>query len=469
MRRALIALAAISLIAAAPASAAGLRTGCDATRPAVAYAPGGTALSPQPAAAPVPCVSVVPARTSESAMVAVTPSGRELYAPLVENSYPAPLDDRGPALVAASDDGGASWSALDSGGSGHILDVPPWMTRDPATGRIWFATVLPGLCGAEISWSDDGGRTWRTNPVVGCPGMGSMRTLEGPPPAGGAAPRGYAHVVYYCANLNDFAASNLWCYRSLDGGASFSFTGGFADPPPRPGCSTAHPARPGAAGPDGDLYFPVYQCGELSVAISRDEGATWRLVHVAASNVQDLYISSLAADNAGNLYLAWIAAPAGVSTGPSRPGAPDPATEGILGEGTPMLSISRDRGRSWSAPASIAPPGAVDARHIAVSAEGTGRVAVSFLAGRGGSGLDGYLTESADALARNPVWWGASLNDPATPLIDAGNSETFGDRLFNFTDTLAPSGTPWAAFHCAYTAACPGRRVGVVGRLEPRR
>ena len=49
---------------------------------------------------------------------------------------------------------------LDFGGTDHILDVPPWMSRDPETSRIWFASVLPPLCGAEISWSDDDGRTW---------------------------------------------------------------------------------------------------------------------------------------------------------------------------------------------------------------------------------------------------------------------------------------------------------------------
>ena len=423
----------------------------------MAYRVGGHTISPQPAGGPIPCLFVVPGRTSESATVAVTGSGRLLYAPLVENSYPAPLDDRGPAVVAASDDGGARWGTLESGSPDHVLDVPPWMSRDPQTGRIWFASVLPELCGAEISWSDDGGRGWQTNPVVGCPGMGSMRILEGPPPPGGARPHGYPHVVYYCANLSDLSLSNLWCFRSLDGGRSFSFTGAFADPPPRPGCNTEHPARPGAVGPDGDLYFPVYQCGDLSVALSTDEGASWRLVHVATSQVQDLYISSMAADAAGDLYLAWNA---GSTAASSQPGGPNPATEGILGQGTPMLSVSRDRGATWSAPVTVAPPGVVDARHIAVTAAGHGHVAISFLASSdGGSHLNGYLVETRDGGAD---WWGAALNDPATPLLNAGDSETFGNRLFNFTATFAPNGDAWAAFHCV--ASCAGR-VGVVGRL----
>ncbi len=466
--RALVALAlvAVPLCVATAGARAALRTGCDSTRPAVGYRPGGGALSPQPRDAPVPCLEVVSGRAGESATVAVTHTGRVLYAPIVKNDLAAPLDDRGPADLAKSDDGGASWQAVAPGSPDHVLDVPPWMTRDPATGRIWFASVLPGLCGSELSWSDDDGRKWTTNPAVGCPGMGSLRTLEGPAPAGGTRPTGYPHVVYLCSNLNDFSASNLWCYRSLDGGHSFAVTGGFPDPPPRPDCGTEHAARPGAVGVDGDLYFPVYQCGDLSVAISRDEGTTWQLVHVAESPVQDLYISSLAADDQGNLYLAWIAGDGGAGGG-SAPGAPNPATEGILGEGTPMLSLSRDRGATWSAPAALAPPGTGSARHIAVTAEGSGQVAVSFLASAdGGSHLNGYLAETPNALAPAPLWWAASLNDPRTPLLSTSDPETFGDRLFFITDAFSPQGQPWAAFHCAKTDACPGERIGVVGRLS---
>ena len=443
-----VVLLAAALAGAAPAAGsagAPLRTGCDGKRPAVAYRPGGGAMRPQPRHRPVPCLLTVPGRASESATVEVTRRGRLLYAPLAMNSDPAPLDDRGPAVVTASDDRGRHWRILDSGGSDHILDVPPWMSKDPQTGRIWFASVLPMLCGAEVSWSDDDGRTWRTNPAVGCPGMGSMRMLEGPAPPGGARPAGYRHVVYYCANLSDLSNSNLWCYRSLDGGQSYAFTGAFPDPPPTPDCNAKHPARPGTVGPDGVLYFPVYTCGDLSVAISRDEGATWRYVHVAQTDVQDLYITSLTADRAGNLYLAWIAGP----------------------QGRPLLSISRDHGQGWSKPLPIAPPGVRNGHHIAIVAAGRGHVAVSYLANRDGSAnLSGYLSETKNALNLRPIWWGAPLNAPRQPLISTKDSETFGDRLFFFTDSFAPNGEPWAAFHCAKTSACPGRRIGVVGRLS---
>lgn len=439
------------------------RVGCDKARPALAYRVGEGILTPQPAGAPIPCLAFVGGRAGESANVGVLPSGRVLYAPLVDNDYGAPVDDLGPALVGASDTGGASWQALAPVGTSHVLFVPPWMDVDPQTHRIWFASALPDLCGGDISWSDDGGSTWTTNPLVGCPAMGSERVLEGPAPAGGAQPSGYPHVVYYCGNLTDFTLSKLWCWRSLNGGASFSFVGGFPDPPPVAGCATEHAARPGAVGTDGDLYFPVYQCGDLSIAISRDEGATWQLVHVASSNVQDLYTTSVAVDAAGNLYLAWIAGP-----GTAASNASIYAPDGILGPGEPMLSISRDHGATWSTPVAVGPPGVMDAQMISITAAGTGQIAISYLANTDGSSLmDGWLSETGDALAASPLWWAASLNDPSLPLIDTTLPTTFGDRLFFATDTFAPDGDPWAAFQCAYTIACPGARMGVVGHLSP--
>jgi hypothetical protein len=53
-------------------------------------------------------------------------------------------------------------------------------------------------------------------------------------------------------------------------------------------------------------------------------------------------------------------------------------------------------------------------------------------------------------------------------LINAADSETFGDRFFYGGAAIGPDGTVWAGFHCAKTTACPGRRVGVVGHLTRR-
>jgi len=451
------------------AGAAGLHTGCDRARPAIAYRVGRRALRRRPPGAPIPCLIVIGQRTSESADVDVLRTGQILYAPLVENSYPPPLDDRGPAEIATSSDRGAHWETLVPGDTNHILDVPPWMSVDPHTQRIWFATVLPDLCGAEISWSDTAGRSWRTNPAVGCPAMGSESVLEGPAPSGRPQPSGYPHAVYYCANASDLSPSTLWCYRSLDGGTSFTFTGSFPDPPPQPNCSTEHPARPGAVGTDGYLYFPVFQCGALSMAISRDEGNSWQRVRIGTYKVNDMYTTSVAVDPAGNVYLAWIEGlTASSHNGSGASSGPNPVTEAINGSGVPMLSISRDHGATWSKPVAVGPPGVRDAQMIAITAQRTGQIAISYLANTSGSTLvDGWLSETANALVPHALWWAAPLNDPRTPLIDTSDSTTFGNRLFFDTDNFGPDGQPWAAFHCAFTAACPNERIPVIGRLAP--
>ncbi|MGA8804504.1 MAG: hypothetical protein WB866_07430, partial [Solirubrobacterales bacterium] len=86
--------------------------------------------------------------TSEAASVGVTRSGSLFYAPLLENTSPPPQNTlQGPEWVVRSRDLGATWTKLDSGGPTTGGLVPPWMSIDPHTSRIWFATTLPNLCG----------------------------------------------------------------------------------------------------------------------------------------------------------------------------------------------------------------------------------------------------------------------------------------------------------------------------------
>ena len=419
--------------------------GCDPARRAVAHYAGAVPAPGSRASAPVPCMTFV-GQTSEAAAVGVTRWGSILYAPLLENSSPPPTNVlQGPEYVIRSRDLGASWTKLSSGGPTTGGLVPPWMSVDPQTSRIWFATALSTLCGARISWSDDDGDHWRTNPAVGCPAQGGEKLLEGPAPARGAKPVGYPHVVYYCANAIDPAPSNLWCYRSLNGGATFAFTGTFSDPPKPPGCDERHPSRPGVVGPDGVLYFPTLLCGALGLATSTDEGATWQFRPVVGSGLEDIYTSGTAVDARGNLYMAYI------------------------GPGTlPYLVTSRDRGASWSPPVMIAPPGVRAVRRVAMAVRRPGQVAFAYPGTTDGAHFNGYITASRNVLVHHPRFWSASVNDPTRPLVNAADSETFGDRLHHATVTIAPSGTVLAGFHCARTSACPGRRLGVLGRLTPR-
>jgi hypothetical protein len=439
----------LALVMSAPSPAIAKKgpegPGCDPARHAIAHYGGGVPAPGWRASALVPCATFV-GQTSESAAVGITRWGSVLYAPLLENSSPPPTNVlQGPEFVVRSRDLGETWTKLGSGGPTTGGLVPPWMSVDSRTSRIWFATTLPGLCGARISWSDDDGDHWRTNPSVGCPAQGGEKLLEGPPPASGARPVGYPNVVYYCANEIDPAPSKLWCYRSLNGGATFSFVGSFPDPTRPVGCMERHPARPGVVGPDGVLYFPTLLCGALGVAISRDEGATWQFRQIVNSGLQDIYTSGTAVDSHGNLYMAWI------------------------GPGTlPYLTTSTDRGASWSTPVMVAPSGVVAVRRVAVTVRKRGQVALAYLGTTDGSHFNGYITESRNVLTGRPRFLSAPVNDPADPLVNAADSETFGDRLHYGTVTIAPTGTVWAGFHCAKTSACPGQRIGVVGRLTKR-
>jgi hypothetical protein len=406
-------------------------------------------------------------RAVESATVGVTRTGTVMFAARDDNLAAPPTDTiQGPEFVVRSHNLGRTWTAVSSGGPTTGGLVPPWMNVDPVTSRVWFLTTLPGLEGAKLSWSDDDGRHWHTNPAVGCSGPGasaclgegSEKVLEGPAPRGGLRPHGYRHVVYYCGNGGlDTTATNLACYRSLNGGRSFTRIGAAPDPPGRAGaCGVNHVARPGVAGPDGNLYFSLDLCGNLGIAISSNEGATWRRQLIARTSIVDLYTTSVATDSSGDVYVAWIAGRGSAA--------------GVEGPGLPFVIVSRNRGRTWSKPMMVAAPGVRQATHVAITASRRGHIAISYLGSRSpvaGANFSGYITESFDALERRPLFWSAAVNKPSRPLYPGSHKEAFGDRLFFIEDAFGPDGTPWAAFHCVDEPSCPGKRVGVVGRLAP--
>jgi hypothetical protein len=115
----------------------------------------------------------------------------------------------------------------------------------------------------------------------------------------------------------------------------------------------------------------------------------------------------------------------------------------------------------------VAPPGVQGVRRVALAARRRGQVAVAYLGTTDGVSFDGYITETRNALSRRPRFWSATVNDPASPLVNASDPETFGDRFFYGNVTIGRRRIPWAGFHCAKTSACPEERIGVVGRLMP--
>jgi hypothetical protein len=467
--------------------AAELGPGCDPTRTAVAYHAGGPALTSHHRNLSIPC-AVVTGSTMETATVGVTSRGTLFYAPQSTGAAVAPA-------VTRSRDDGATWDVKTptlQPGTGSAI---PWMHVDPQTNRIWFAMIgpVPSTCPAsdvtlaQITWSDDEGRSWHTpsgDPADCRQLQGGMSVAEGPAPHGQPHPHGYPHVVYHCGNVSDGAIPlSVHCWVSLDGGQTWSFVQGPNNPPPA--CTTGNTKYGGrgrAVGPDGTLYMSI-QClptsggvviagsGPLYLASSRDEGTTWSyqfVVNTSYEVTQALSMSSLAVDQAGNLYIAWVDS-----------------------DNHPMLIVGKGSGKGfrWGSPLNIAEPGVNYVTRVAVAVNEPGHIALAYAGSTGGmSGtFNGYISESKHALRRNPTFFGASVNDPAEPLMSsayANATTAVQGRMMVLTAAFSPDGTPWAAFHCANmtngvttgtpsSITCPNGAappaaplaLGVVGRL----
>jgi hypothetical protein len=193
----------------------------------------------------------------------------------------------------------------------------------------------------------------------------------------------------------------------------------------------------------------VDRCDEgVGLARSRDEGDTWTQTPLSSTVVANLPITSLAIDRTGTLYVAWTKAD----------------------DLRPYLTISRDRGATWSRPVMVAAPGVdqIDPRTLAVAVDRPGHVAIAYSGSRDkGATYNGYLAESEHARGSRALWWSAAVNDPTHPLSKGPPSVLYGDREWFSTVAFGVDGTPWAGFHCVRTDLCPRNRVGMVGRLAP--
>jgi len=461
-------------VLATPASASTVGTarpgpGCDPARPAVAHYAGGVLVKAAPggrdadpaaaqqnaARAPIPCAVVVGPST-ETANIGVTANGTVFYAPLASFTS-LPVAPATPSMVARSTDNGANWDVLDPASTPEHNTLVPWLDVDPQTSRVWYATLgqdastCPSGTFAHISWSDDDGKTWHNPAEQDCRQLqGGMSVVEGPAPAGSPKPVGYPHVIYQCGNVTDGASPlSVHCWKSLDGGDTWSYVAG---PNNAANCADERP-RGRAVGPDGTFYMSIQCDGELEIAVSHNEGASWQVRPVAAGSIDRLDVSSITTDKAGNVYIVWVAGGTG-------------GAAGVPALGRPYMTVSPNGGITWSKPVVVSAPGVKDVTEDAVTAGTRGHVAISYLGTTDGENFDGYVTESWQANEANPVFWSAPVNNPGQPLMTGAvaTSAVHGDRMWFITVAFGPGGTPWTAFHCAGTTACP-LRDGVAGRL----
>jgi hypothetical protein len=382
------------------------------------------------------------------------------------------------SAVMVSSDGGDTWrrSVPRLAGKPALTPTMGWLVRDPASDRIFGSSMGDPGCGSlgdQIVWSDDGAGTWNVRPDQLCNGGDWGKTFVGPAATAAGRARlaasGYPNVVYHCSGAT-FDVTR-YCWRSYDGGDSFERTemnavsggtvaadhGALRGPDPCRGETDFHQiAGQGVVAPDGTVYMPVTACSYVSLARSSDEGKTWSLVDVGVARsrgwsthggipgfqnplnageptspkqpfmglygpigMATVFSQQLVVDAQGTLYLAWV-------------NAPDQQLR---------LSVSRDRGATWSPSHVVSPPGVQRSTIASVDVAEPGHIALAYYGSTDKKVFDGYVAESADALAAAPTFTTAAVS-PGRPLMPNSVGEPIESAGIDF----APDGTVWASF-----------------------
>ena len=380
--------------------------------------------------------------------------------------------------VVRSQDEGKSWDIVSPNlgtRNAHLLSLDPYIYVDPRTDRI-FTIDLTVAC-AYLSFSDDHGKSWTTNPLAcGRPVNDHQTLFAGKPTVSPSTI--YDSVVYYC--WNDVGSSS--CGKSIDGGITFTPTGSPAFTGVDPETSNQDGADlcgglhgHGYAGQDGTIYIPKGHCGQPWLAMSKDEGATWTRVQVAKIGAEG-HEASVATDKQGNIYYTWVAR-----------------------NRLPYLVVSKNGGTSWSRPMMVGPPGLKEANLPSLDVGDPGKVAISYMGsenspfrlGKDGGGectavntcgdedayakttWNGYTTISANVLDKNPIFYSGTVNNKKDPLIRDTCGPGRCRAVFDFIDVvIGPDGTAWSAWvdGCISICATPMGESnigsdGVVGRL----
>jgi len=371
-----------------------------------------------------------------------------------------------PVVTRSSD--GVRWTRVSP--LGPVTSLDPYIYADARTGRIFSVNFLADgqPVGATVSHTDDAGDHWITS-VLGGAGFDGESIGAGPPAT--SKPIGYADVVYYCTGTTPGSSPPLTtpvCSRSLDGGMTWLPTGRLPWPLTGPSDVFGPWAGNPVVGPDGTVYLPKRFAGQPELAISHDEGLSWRRVRIA-SNGSAGAANRVAVDAAGNVYYTW--------SGSNH---------------LPYVAFSRDGGVSWSAPVAIAPPGVVEGDVPRIAAFAPGKVAVVYLGSTNAPGKppyfaycdvllsrcsegayadvrwSGYLAEIDDLFSASRVVRTGTVNDPAAPLFVGGCSADGACMAdLDFIDVhFDGAGHPWGAF----VDDCELRRgfVAVVTPNTPR-
>lgn len=463
--------AVLASLVFAQATTATTSPSCPAPHPTVAYRAGTGDAAPEAirhVRTPVVCGASTGYPTSETTL-AITNAGTIFFSPAgSENS------------LARSTDHGIRWQ----------LVTPPdmqltslWNTDDPqvvvdrTTGRLFWVhtthlvdlrwpfgnqsaaawlvpTAVADAHGFQVYSTADDGLHWHTADDKNENTADWEKLFLGPPPGlatGAPQPTGYPNIVYVCANApQEVLGPGRVCYRSLDGGLTFSFAGQVFPSATAPVACPPLAANTGVVASDGTVYIPQSCAAGTYLAVSRDEGASYSWLPVSgAPPTSGLGATvQLAIDSGDDLYLLWTAAD------------------------TLQLVRSTDGGRSWTPPLTISEPGLHNITLPALAAGPRGTVGVAYYASTDPSAkqLSAYISETMTALRARPVFYAGPANDPASPIY-----QNYGDADSPRPDFVGAAydnaGTLWAAMVKQLGSPNAANEIatsGYVGRLAFR-
>ena len=479
-----------------------LGPGCAPERPAVPHHAGGALADVgDDQSAPIPCATATGYRTNEISVI-VTNNGTVLFEPALKTQATGL-----PVGVLRSVDEGQSWNFIDPSTtpartSGNDMNM--WIDRD--TGRVFWSNSLGAVLKEHLDISDDDGQTWSSSSMVPL-NYDHTQIFSGPPSESvESLLNGYPNVVYVvvsggytCGAFGSPCGTHL--SRSLDGGLTWGTPVGVPFPPEcaAPGSNPIGGyGLNGVVGQDGTVYLPFTPCERPYVAISHDSGSTWELSLVNDTHTLGWGELGVGIDKQGNLYASWSG-----------------AADRLL-----YMATSRDRGLHWSKPLMITAPGVHETALPQLAVGAKGQVAVSYYGSKTaplpfpppcivgsptgdlgfgylnqGSSVDcpayssetwdTYITETFNALDELPLFWSATLNDPALPTwygitpsalriaepppgVTGGINDEWpggatsevsgGGRVDYFSITMSRDDTPWVGFvqECPNGLPVPG-------------
>lgn len=350
--------------------------------------------------------------------------------------------------VLRSGDGGRTWAEVKRVGD---TTMDPYIHVDAVTGRILSSQLLVGC--QLISMSDDGGETWTDLPTQ-CGTVDHQKLGSGP--WRNPADKPYPRNVYTCMNH----AADTACAISLDGGVTWG--------PPIPAFPGVDPTAPQGAGgvpgfcggllgdpvsaPDGTLYLPREYCGRPFLGVSTDDGLTWSRHHVSApAQARPIAFGannpSVAVAADGTVFYAW--------TGEDY---------------AHYVARSRDRGRTWTKPWRLNPPGVGSTTFPVIVAGRSGAVATAFIATRGRSGIGPdavdkdarwhlYVSITRNGNASRPTWSTQRVTrDPVMPgcIGRHGFAPCDNSSMLDFNDiALDRSGRVVVSYSDGCPRGCP--------------